>query len=518
MTTSRRDVVTGFGAAFLLGLLSGCDGTDGRFTDRPQLLPTPVGVGTKLLLVDRNTALLLDAGSANPVPLRAPVLPNPTAVVARAQHAEQALILSAGVSGDGNALQVAGGLTLVSEDGTARTFPLGNNPFDVLKQQPAGRYVALLRSGVTTQLLQNANEMALVDLESEDSAGSAAAVRLVTLPEAPRAVFFSDTFTLDGEDRPLALALTDNTAALFDLANPDAVPVLIQLNTEPMRPLYPRDVLFDAPNSKLYIRSAAADDIFSLRIVGREPSPNLAAFAVSIDIVAAGRGPSDMQLFEIDGINYLLVMAAGSNSAVLVDVSTSRTTSVRLPRSFDQARVHYTTDAAGVRTPHALLWDTESGALASLTLSFSAAALDRSLTALPNLPSSVVDAVPWTNGTVAFVGSEQHITLVDPAAGSVTPYNSRERIVSGLLDEKRSLLWLAPSQQRRIAYLDLTSGATDDLLLDQEVQVATLVPGAARLAVVHDDELGHVTFVDLDAPSRSSSVGVRGFLAKGLFE
>lgn len=281
--------------------------------------------------------------------------------------------------------------------------------------------------------------------------------------------------------------------------------------------LVPQAVTFDSANGRLYIRTSAADDIFSLRLVPRDEQPERTPFAVSLDIIAAGRAPTDVQLFELDGVTYLLIVAEGGSSAVVVDVATSRTVSLHLPRPFDHARVYYT-EEGGVNMPHALLWDRESGSLATLALSLSTAALDRSFELLPDLPTAVSKVVPFDDGTTAFITAEQTITLVNPARNEVTPYNSRENLSEGLFDRERSLFWLAPRRQARVAYLDLKTGGTDEMLLDQDVQLAALVPGAARLAVLHDNSIGHITFVDLDHPQRDASVGVRGFLANGLFE
>ena len=182
--TTRGLLWLAWAAPLLVGL-SACGGSsNGRFNAQRSLLSSPVALGSKLLLVEREsaTAFLLDATAASPTPLRAKVLPEPTAAVARAAHAEQALVLSSGVSGDRNALQTPGGLTLLDSGGVARTFSLNNNPFDFLVQQPAGRYVALLRNGTSAQLLQNANEMALVDLDADEAAEPGSAVRKLTLP------------------------------------------------------------------------------------------------------------------------------------------------------------------------------------------------------------------------------------------------------------------------------------------------------------------------------------------------
>lgn len=495
-------------------LLASCSEGDHRYTEQPALLPEPVGLGSKLLLVESKTAtaFLIDAATADARSLRAAVLPQPTLSVARLAHDDQALVLSSGVTGDSTSLQAPGGLTLVSSDGSTRAFPLGNNPFDLLVQQPTGRYAALLRSGESSQFLRNANEMALVDLEAS-SADEPGAVRLFTLQESPRAVFFSEEYLVEGEPHSLAVVLTDNAAAVFDLADTDALPILIQLNIDPTNPLHPQDVRFDPANGRFYIRSSGSDDIFSLRLVAREKAPERASFAISLDIVAAGHLPSDLQLFELDGVHYLLVIAEGNRTAVVVDVATSRTTALRLPQAFDHALIYYTQE-----TPHALLWDEQSGALATLTLSLSSAALDRSLVQLPSLMDGVSQVLPFGDGTVAFMGFGQYVTLVNPEEASVTPYTSQETLQVGMLDQERALLWLAPRGQSRVAYLDLATGGTDEMLLDQSVELAALVPGAGRLAVVHDDALGHITFVDLDDPQRATSIGVRGFLVNGLFE
>ena len=150
--------------------------------------------------------------------------------------------------------------------------------------------------------------------------------------------------------------------------------------------------------------------------------------------------------------------------------------------------------------------------------SLSATALERSSESLPRLRSGVRSVFSFDNKRIAFVGHGGDIALVDPATRSVTPYDAGARIDAALLDERNGTLWLAPPGQGRVAHLDLETGATGELLLDDPVFLAEMVPGARKLAVLHDASLGHVTFVDLDDPGRASSVGQRGFLIEGAFE
>ena len=230
-------------------LLAHCtqDGGD-HFEEAFELLPLPVSVGSKLLLVETSApaGLLIDASAPDNAPTRVSLRPNPIWVEPRNAHADQALVLTLGERGNENRKQAPGGLSIISANGELQTLDLGNSGFDRLHQSQNGHHALLTRSGSGDQLLQNINEVALIDLQRPDAPPS-----IQVLPETPRYVVFSEDFSLDGVPQELAAVLTSNMVAIFDLTQPDLEPLLVQLNTQTDVSLLPVQALFD-PQANAY--------------------------------------------------------------------------------------------------------------------------------------------------------------------------------------------------------------------------------------------------------------------------
>ena len=222
-----------------------------------------------------------------------------------------------------------------------------------------------------------------------------------------------------------------------------------------------------------------------------------------------------MATFILDDKQFLLVVASKNKTAVLVDLATSRTVTVALPLAFDQLMTYARLDG----TPEALLWKYNSQHIATMSLSTTdAATLASDVSLLAPVSLGIDQQVQLEDGRIAFIGRKPGITLVNAIEQTVTPYSAQTHIERGLLDEQRQRAWIVPSNAARVGYLDLATGATDEVVLDAAIVFATLIPDADRIALIHNDPLGHITFVDLDTPTRNTSQAVRGFLLEEAFQ
>jgi hypothetical protein len=86
-----------------------------------------------------------------------------------------------------------------------------------------------------------------------------------------------------------------------------------------------------------------------------------------------------------------------------------------------------------------------------------------------------------------------------------------------VFEPTRERLWVGQSGQPWIGTLDVTTGKTNEILLDANIQAIVPMFKANRLAVMHTSEIGYVTLIDLDTdtPSRDNAVSVRGFFISG---
>ncbi|MBN1605318.1 MAG: hypothetical protein JW940_01720 [Polyangiaceae bacterium] len=510
----KRNTV-GLSLVLSLHCVLGCSAQwdDQRLVERHLLLGQGLEVGSNLMLVDHNTstALLLNVkhpqGTARALSLRT----DPIATQQCNGDERSGLVLSRGRAGDSNAKEEPAALTVVSADGGTRVYRLGTAAFDRIHQSPDGSYVVLRRTTSGRQLVQNLNEVAVVAVDKTPDEESA--VSFVTLERPPMHVVFSDKFSIDGQKRRLAAVLSSSLITLIDLDHLEWHPTLVDLSTAQGAEVAPMQVLFDAPSNRIFVRGDGASDVFVLRLLPRKQVASRSDFATAVDIVAAGRSPTDMALYDLDERRYLFVTLPSSNSAMMVDVATSRTSTILLPGPMDRVLTRNVATDVGTE-PVALVWNDKGVQLATVRLDLVGQDSESAVLELPSTQYRIRRMLePDPGGKLLCLLEGPGLAIVDPAAGTVAPYATETVLADALVDAQRRRLWVAPPGQDRAAYVDIRDGATSEIQLDARFAVPILMTRNGVLALVHDDPLGYVTFVDVEAPSRETAWSARGFLA-----
>jgi hypothetical protein len=505
-----------------LVLAVACGGRKEFYEDAFEL-DRPIALDAQLLWVDAdaNEGYLLDV--TDDLGPAATTLALPHGFLSkhrrRGKH-DEILVLCEGRRGTAKEDAVPAMLVAVQADGDTRQYELGN-PFQILKQSSDGRYAFLLKDeSATDRLLQNPNEVAIVDLDAKQDDGVTLRA-LTSFGDSPTDVGFSPPMRIledDATQRRLAVALSATTVTLIDLDHLDRRETSVQLSVE-AGAVNPAQVLFSAQEPTMYVRGDSSDDVFVFHFDRRPEGDDEEEgahndFRPSINQLVVGEGPVDMALYEGgDGGERLLVLARDSRELAIVDAASSRVAHVPLPTTqtnilLFQAPAPQDAEIA----QRALLWSQSQTDVTFVDLEGVEERLDRNLTSV-RLAAPVTRAVPMLDdGLVLFLHAAETVSLLDLAARTVSPISSSVSLSDAEFDATRRNLWVAPSDQPRVGYLDLDAKAPGEVLLDANVEAFVPLFAWGHVAVVHDDVFGHVTVLDVQDPSRESARAIRGFM------
>lgn len=508
-------------ACLLLPLWTGgCDSRGNRFEAKLDLLGPPVALDRQLVFVDRglHRALMLDVSGEHPGRKHSSVsLPyGPTAAERRSGDADEVLVLSSGRAETTKKDAINAALTRLSSGGKTTEYDLTKNPFDRMEQSDDGRHVLLRRETQGDHLLESVNVVALIDMEADVPD----AVHFHTLDFRPTGVVYSPPMEIGGETRSLAVALSDSAVAIIDLGHPTRRVTTVSLSIDAGRLVQPEQLLFDPQRARIYIRPGATTDVFALRLTPRDVSADRNDFATAIDILGTEGYPSDMALYGEGDDQRLLVLSnsSGRGLASIVDPSTSRTTQVALDRTANQVDL-FTTGPDDAKVEHALLWNIEDTVAMVLDLDKVEELRDRNLELLPPLPAPVARAIALPGDSrMLLVHTTPGLSLLDLDTRSVSPFAASSSFSDAIFDIDRGRIWVAPPGQDRVGFVQVDGGATDEVLLDANIQSVVPVLSQDRLAVVHGGEAGYLTLVDVTDPRRSALHVLEGFLLHGLLD
>jgi DNA-binding beta-propeller fold protein YncE len=516
---------------FALGFLAaGCGGRAKDLERGIALLDSKVALDDQVVLVDTegHRAFMLDVAGqkleadATEVPL--PV--GPIAAVRRSGAHNEALILCKGQRASESEAPEPAELAALGSDGKVRHYKL-DSPFDTLVQSDDGTYAFLFKKEDAQRLLENPNEIAILDLDQDPAQKDNAAVTFRTLrafSDSPLAVIFSPTMHIVNEDRRLAVVLSKTNVTLIDLAHLDRRETTVQLSDPSgMLAVEPTQVMFNPDTPDIYVRGVSSSDVFVFNLTER-PADDLMAgerephndFRPSIDQLGVSGRPTDMALYQGDTGTRLLVLAADTQQASVIDASTSQVTSVKLPAPAGQILMF---DATSPRDDQlkkrALLYQNGSSSLMFLDLAELETRGTRNLEQV-TLSQPIFKLIPMLEERQALVIHQSGgVSLVDLAGRTVSPIRSNAMLTDALFDPERHKLWVAPNGQNFVGLLDLTNGNTEEVLLDAEVQ--TLIPmfKRGRVVVLHESAVGYATVLSASAPKRETAQSVRGFLIAG---
>lgn len=518
--------------AAVLAVLLGCGSHDDSL-DRGYDLLAPVALRSSLVMVDKTApqALLIDTAK-DPLPTEPIVaeLPHGPSLLQRRNEHDEALVLCLGRRADDRHDEEAATLVALAPNGTTREYVLGN-PFARLEQSPDGRYAFLFKSkdGTAERLLDNPNEVALVDLDKKASDESAVTLRtLRSFGDSPDRVVFSPSMLIAGEDRRLAVVLSDTNVTLVDLDHLDRRETTVQLagDAAASSRITPAQVLFNGGAAELYVRGTGSADVFVFNLSPRAGEAETADgeprndFRPFIDQLGVGGSPSDMALYESDGATRLLVLSDGRRASV-VDASTSQVTSVALP---DEASRLLLFEAPSPRDDEvkwrALLYQPGQSTVMFLDLADLEERGTRNLETL-ELQQPVSSLVPMLEeDRVLVLHDGTTVSVVDLAGRTAPPIASSQTLKGALFDVAQRRLWVGPQGQQYVAWLELETGDTREVRLDHPVAELVPVFDSGRLAIVHPHPLGLLTVLDVngEVPTTDDARSVRGYLAAGLLD
>ncbi len=523
-------------------LLAACGDGSTSFNQGMTFPLKPVGLKSSLLFVDTtgHRGFLLDASASKKQALAADAkrveLPyGPTGAERRNGDSDEALVLCAGRLSSADAHAESAALTVVTHDAKLRTYDLGTTPFDTLVQSDDGLYAVVFRAKPDSgRLLNNANELVVVNLDAEPGTDGARTHKTPrSFGHTPTSAVFSPSTQLmhiNGEDRRLLVVLSASEVTLIDLNHLDRRETVVQLGAAQSSTVNPEQVLFGTDEPTLYIRGSASDDIFMFRL---EPHTNDTLgndFQPSINQLGGGSGPRDMALFAVPQAAgsppsppspRLLVVSRGNAQALVVDPSSSKATAIQLPGAADHILL-FTTNTSptdDTQQPHAFLYGDSNSTVFFLDLADIEARKDRNLEPL-TLVHSIGKVILLTDENklaLLHPSPDTGVSLLDLQKRTIEPISSNATLVDASFDVDAKRLWVAPANQNRVDTLDLadgpTNGATNDVLLDREIESVVPLFAAGRFAVIHPSGIGDVTFIDSAKPSRdNTAISVRGFL------
>jgi hypothetical protein len=507
----------------------GCGGQDEDLRRPIALLDPPLALGDRLLLIDRENprAFLLDVGEQEIAeePVVIP-LPHDPRFAWKRNGANEALVLCKGRRASAEQDAEPAALAVLASDGTLRRYPLGANPFDSLSQSDDGRFAFLFKHDSAERLLDNPNEVAIVDLElSPEAAGAVTLRTLRSFGDSPLAVVFSPPMLIVGEERRLAVVLSETNVTLLDLDHLDRVETTVQLSSPGGGAVAPAQVLFNPDAPEIYVRGAGSDDVFVFNLGERPPSDEVDAtgeahndFRPSIDQLGIGGRPSDMALYPGGDGARLLVLADGQRAAV-VSAATSQVTSVELPQPASRALLFAASSPRDREVAErALLYREGGDAVMFLDLSDLETRGNRNLELL-SLGRPIAKLVPMpAQQRVLVLHGDQGVSLLDLEGRTISPITSSSLLTDALFDTERGQLWVAPAGQRFVGLLELSTGDTPEVLLDADVGQLVPMFEAGHVAVLHPSAVGHLTVLDADRPTRESARSLRGFLVADLLD
>jgi len=508
-------VLVGFGLAW-----AGC-----KDSNAPPIIAAdaaPIALSRQLVFVSaaQRSAYLLDVGGSRPSddPRAVALPPGALSAVRRLAH-DSALVLCEGERGSATVDAEPAALVAIENDGKARKYELGTTPFNALTQSDDGRYAILYRNGSSLgRTLNNPNELVVVDLDKAPADDGAITrktpdglghtlTQVIVSPSSP-------SLHIVDEDRRLLVILSAAEVTLFDLAHLERRATIVSLDET--REINPSQVLFGGPDPIMYVRADASDNIFMFRLEpqdnGDDPLRN--DFRPTINPLSGGVGPRDMVLFG-DADPRLLVVAATSGQALVIDPSSSKTESVKLSQPATHILLFSGTSPSDSQVRSRALLYADGGT--SVTFFDPESTSDRPQDSLEtlSLSNAIGPVVPLLEDNEAVLIHATGVTVVNLTERSLTPIAASSPLTNAWFDPDHARLWIAPSQQPWVGTLDLATGRTDEVLLDADISGVVPVVDAGRVAVVHPAAIGHITLLDLEQPTRESAITVGGFSVGG---
>jgi hypothetical protein len=466
-------------------------------------------------------AFLLDLSQERPnaETARYELPPQASSAVRRNGDHNDALILCAGEREREQAEAAPAALVVIAGDGESREYELGTTAFNTLTQSDDGRYAIAYRSGETPgRTLDNPNELVVVDLDRDpDDKGAVTGKTPAGLAHTLTRVLVSPTMTIAGEERRLLVLLSAAEVTVFDLGHLERRATIVQLDER--RNIDPVQVLFSSDQPTLYVRASSSDNIFMFRFEPFSNDEEGNDFQPAINPLSAGGQPHDMALFGSGTSERLLVVA--NQQALVIDPATSKTIPVALRASANRVLLFEGRSPQEDRVQvRALLYSTTESSMTFFDLEATGDAPTDSVE-LVTSEQPVQALIPLVDGDEKSVVllQDRMVTIVDLETRTLTPFSTSTRLTDALFDPVRKKLWVGPAGAPYIQSLDLTTGRTgDELRLDAPITSFLPLFQRDRLLVLHSENFGYLTLVDVERPDRDNALSLRGYFVNQLFD
>ncbi len=399
-------------------------------------------------------------------------------------------------------------------------------PFDRIVLTPDYKRAVLYfgGNGSSAGTLQNANQVAIVRLDSSDGSevvnftinGFGGRLQSVHFP-AQLELGMSQNIHVGGSSRDLAVFLAPGEVILVDMDDVNAA-VALNFNqdtgfgfTPEGTLLRPGNELYETP--VLFVRALNSSDVAMLSLVAQAIDPS--QFTAQVNLLSVTTGCTDFAYHDDGDTPMLVTVDSDRGSLRFTDITKTEYFDVDLdgPASRLFIRDH---DDDGTLVKQVVVWALESNIIHTLELDGIANSLNRKPRKL-KIAGGIGTLVRLDNDRT-LIGSGNELYVVDFSQEKITPLTSSQELDPTSSALERDMLYLGTAGHSAISSVDLVSLNPEDMLLDDPIQSFHYLSELKKIAVVHDDPVGHMTVANANDLSRSTSYTTWGFLLSGVLD
>jgi len=406
-------------------------------------------------------------------------------------------------------------------DGDAREYDV-LAPFSSVALSPDGRRAVLyFGGGFSSGALQNANQVAIVDLLGNGVRnltlnGFGGRLQAIDFP-TPEGVEGPSAIDVGGRALELVAFLAEGEVVLVDAGNEETDQVAVRfgdtINFSPVESLLrPGDEVFGKP--ALFLRSDVGADVAMLTLIDKsDEATGEPGFSAQVSLIPVGSGATDMATYNGEVTPYLVTTDGGA--FVFTDIRTQQSFSVGTGGVTQRL---FMRDAQTATEPikQVVGWAPGGRALYTLDLDQIEDTIGRSPRAL-NIETGIEELVVLDNDRV-LVSSGLNLYVVDLPLEQVTPLSAMSPYDAHSSALEGNRLLLGTPGQTWVSTVDLITLNPESMVLDDPILSFHYLPDVEKLVLVHDDPVGHLTVADAQAPSRSTSFVAWGYLLGGLLD
>jgi hypothetical protein len=314
---------------------------------------------------------------------------------------------------------------------------------------------------------------------------------------------------------------------LVDITEPARSYTQVQLSgeTDPT-PVIPEQVLFNTARREIYIRGTNSNDLFVLTLT--EKKGNADDFTTLVSQVTVGDEPADMAQYGDAETSRLLAVSAGSNEVSIIQLpdvngdTYPQTTRIALEQRANRILGFYGGSPKNLfaEEDRALLYEIGGTELTFLDLYEAESLKEQNLQTL-TVREPISKVIPILSQRVAVLLHESsRIDLLDLQTRKISVVDVNSSIENAVYSTDLPVprIWIAPKNQNMLGYVDLSTGKTSEILLDQPLSQLVTMPFTKQpkssLLVPVQEKDGKITVTILKlntAPSRDNAVTFSDF-------